>query len=117
MPINCGNNSLENRRLPLITLTVLLFSSIFPVINVIRAFAWDPPEGQMEDFPGTESSSNYNVTEDARRFDIYTENTRGIQVGEDDESIAFRIKLAPLMEVGGRSPSEEKEGLLWIFNR
>lgn len=92
----------------MIALTALSFSLIFSAANAIRGFAWDPSEGKMQDLDGTESSCDYNVAGDARRFDIYTENTRGIQVGEDDDSIAFRIKLAPLIEVTGEALLKKK---------
>lgn len=104
-----GNDPLKDKRLTLIALAMLLSSTIFPLINGIRAFAWDPPEGGMQDLPGTDSSSNYNVTEDERRFDIYTENTMGIRVGEDRDSIAFQIKLAPLIEVTGEALLKKKK--------
>ncbi|MEM2815893.1 MAG: hypothetical protein QXY34_01765 [Candidatus Bathyarchaeia archaeon] len=70
-----------------ILLAILLFSHIHQVS------AWDP---SAQDLQGTNSSSNNDVGGSNVRYDIYTDTTiYGIQVGEDSDSIAFLIKLAP----------------------
>ncbi|MBC7129991.1 hypothetical protein H5T51_02070 [Candidatus Bathyarchaeota archaeon] len=72
----------------LILLTTIAFTlpSLTPT-----TYGWNPP---LEDLPGTESS--YDLDENHLRFDIYTDKSiAGMQVGEDEDSIAFAIKLKP----------------------
>ncbi|MCS7096330.1 MAG: hypothetical protein RMK50_04650 [Nitrososphaerota archaeon] len=63
---------MQTKQLPGIALITLLFLSFLLVAGELQAFAWDPPEGKMRDLAGTDSSSDHNVTENERRFDIYT---------------------------------------------
>ena len=57
----------------------------------------------MQDLPGTDNSTDYDVSGANGRFNIYTASgTNGLQVGEDGDSIAFLIKLANSSESGNR---------------
>ncbi len=80
----------RKRKLILILLVFLLSSS--PM-----AFAWDPT---TNDLSGTNSSTDYSVAADFLRFDIDS-TTAGLQIGEDAESIAFLLVMAPISGQNG----------------
>lgn len=81
---------MQLKRAAIYTLTLLVTTTLL-LSNIV--YAWNP---STNDLKGTESSSNSDVAGNNLRFDIYTDTgICGVQVGEDDDSIAFLIKLAP----------------------
>ena len=102
---------MQLRKIAIYTLIILITTLL---LLSRTAYAWDP---ETRDLKGTDSSTNYDVEGENRRFDIYTTPSliNGIQVGEDDESIAFLIKLAPLdrswngFKVRGMKPNDQYE--------
>ncbi len=83
---------------PTIKALVILILACLMMSQAPPAHAWNP---STSDLSGTNSSTNNNVGGANRRFDIYTgTNIYGLQAGEDTDSIAFLIKLAPRIRVG-----------------
>jgi len=83
---------LSVKRVLVLALAFLILASLVSG-GVWQALAWNP---STSDLPGTDSSSNDYAPKDANsRFDIATETetTYGLEAGEDDDSIAFLIKL------------------------
>ena len=84
---------------PTIKALVILILACLMISQVPQAHAWNP---STSDLSGTDSSTNNNVKGVRRRFDIYTDTSiNGLQAGEDSDSIAFLIKLAPLQGNNG----------------
>jgi len=99
-------------------LTILILACLI-ISHTPHAHAWNP---STSDLSGTNSSTNNNVGGIRRRFDIYTDtNINGLQAGEDTDSIAFLIKLAPLQgnngfTVSGMQSSDQYELRFTIGN-
>jgi len=85
---------------PTIKALVILILACLIISQAPPAHAWNP---STSDLSGTNSSTNNNVGDANRRFDIYTDTSiNGLQAGEDTDSAAFLIKLAPRIRVGNR---------------
>ncbi len=75
------------RRNVILALVLVLFLTVTPM-----AMAWDPA---TDDLGGTASSTDTSVAGALLRFDIDS-TIAGLQIGEDGDSIAFLLVMAPV---------------------